>query len=137
MASTQIYHDVKASDLASMLEKAILVKRRYNRNVMATTTARAVYSHITKDPKVCGGRACIDVTRIRVMDIVALLEEGYAPEKMLNVFAVPLTLAQVYAALAYYYDHKEEIEASFAEQDHADNDHERKRAEYLKTQTQR
>ena len=103
---------------------------------MATATTKTVYSHITKDPKVCGGRACIDGTRVRVMDVVALLEEGYAPERMLNVFAVPLTLAQVYAALAYYYDHKEEIEASFAEQDQAENDHERKRAEYLKTQTQ-
>jgi uncharacterized protein (DUF433 family) len=104
---------------------------------MATATTKTVYSHITKDPKVCGGRACIDRTRVRVMDIVALLEEGNAPEKMLNVFAVPLTLAQVHAALAYYYDHKEEIEASFAEQDQAENDFERKRAEYLKTQTQR
>ena len=103
---------------------------------MATATTKTVYSHITKDPRVCGGRACIDGTRVRVMDVVALLEEGYAPERMLNVFAVPLTLAQVYAALAYYYDHKEEIEASFAEQDQAENDHERKRAEYLKTQTQ-
>jgi uncharacterized protein (DUF433 family) len=102
---------------------------------MATTTARTVYSHITKDPEVCGGRACVDGTRIRVMDIVALLEEGYAPEKMLNVFAVPLTLAQVHAALAYYYDHKEEIETSFAEQDQAEKNHEQKRAEYLKNHT--
>jgi uncharacterized protein (DUF433 family) len=99
------------------------------------TTARTVYSHITKDPEVCGGRACIDGTRIRVMDIVALLEEGYSPEKMLNVFAVPLTLAQVHAALAYFYDHKEEIEASFADQDQAEKDHKRKRAEYLKNHT--
>jgi uncharacterized protein (DUF433 family) len=100
-------------------------------------TARTVYSHIAKDPEVCGGRACIDGTRIRVMDIVALLEEGYAPEKMLNVFAVSLTLAQVHAALAYYYDHKEEIEAFFAEQDQAEKDHERKRARYLKNNTKR
>ena len=104
---------------------------------MVTATAKTVYSHITKDPRVCGGRACIDGTRIRVMDIVALLAEGYAPENGLNVFAVPLTLAQVYAALAYYYDHKEEIETSFAEQDQAEKDHERKRLDYLKNLAKR
>ncbi len=73
---------------------------------MATTTPSTVYAHITKDPEVCGGKACIDGTRIRVMDIVALEREGYVPEKMLNVFAVQLTLGQVHAALAYYYDHR-------------------------------
>ena len=104
---------------------------------MTSETVKAVYSHITKDPKVCGGRASIDGSRIRVMDIVALLEEGYAPEKMLNVFATSLTLAQVYAALAYYYDHKEEVEVSFAEQDQAEEAHEQRRAEYLKNHAQR
>ena len=49
---------------------------------MATTTPSTVYAHITKDSEVCGGKACIDGTRIRVMDIVALEREGYVPEKM-------------------------------------------------------
>ena len=80
---------------------------------MATTAQ--VYAHISKDPEVCGGKACIDGTRIRVMDIVGLHQHGYTPEKMLNVYSIPLTLAQVYAALTYYYDHPEEIEASFQE----------------------
>jgi uncharacterized protein (DUF433 family) len=97
---------------------------------MATTT-RTVYAHITKDPEICGGKACIDGTRIRVMDIVALEREGYAPEKMLNVFAVPLTLGQVHAALSYYYDHKDEIEASFIEAHETAIESERKRAEFL------
>lgn len=99
---------------------------------MATTAGRIVYSHITKDPGVCGGKACIDGTRITVKDIVCLHEAGHSPEKMLNAFATPLTLAQVHAALAYYYDHTKEIEASFAEEDKAEEEHERKRAEYLK-----
>ncbi len=82
-------------------------------SVMATSAQ--VYAHICKDPEVCGGKACIDGTRIRVMDIVGLHQHGYRPEQMLNVYSVPLTLAQVYAALTYYYDHPEEIEASFRE----------------------
>ena len=80
---------------------------------MATTAQ--VYAHISKDPEVCGGKACIDGTRIRVMDIVGLHQHGYTPEQMLSVYSVPLTLAQVYAALTYYYDHPGEIEDSFTE----------------------
>ena len=38
---------------------------------MATTTGKLVYSHITADPKVCGGKVCIEGTRITVKDIVA------------------------------------------------------------------
>jgi len=100
---------------------------------MATTANKQVYAHITKDPEVCGGKACIDGTRISVADIVCLLDEGYSPERMLNVFATaaPLTLSQVHAALTYYYDHKEEIEASFAEDERIVAEHDRKRAEFL------
>ncbi|HEX9726621.1 MAG TPA: DUF433 domain-containing protein [Vicinamibacteria bacterium] len=102
---------------------------------MATTTT--VYAHVTKDPEVCGGKACIDGTRIRVMDIVALEREGYPPEKMLDVFAVPLTLGQVHAALAYYYDHKDEIDASFTEAHEGAKESERKRGEFLKRHASR
>jgi len=104
---------------------------------MATTTPSTVYAHITNDSEVCGGKACIDGTRIRVMDIVALEREGFVPEKMLNVFAVALSLGQVYGALAYYYDHKDEIEASFEAQEQGEKESERKRAEFLKHHSKR
>jgi uncharacterized protein (DUF433 family) len=90
-----------------------------------------IYSHITKDPRICGGKACIDGTRIRVMDIVCLEREGYKPENMLDVFASRLTLAQVHAALAYYYDNRDEIEASFKEEEGIEDEIDRDRAEYL------
>src|SRR3990172_5192139 len=100
-------------------------------SVMATTASKQVYAYISKDREVCGGKACIEGTRIRVMDIVCLLEEGYSPERMLDAFATPLTLSQVHAALTYYYDHKDEIEASFAQDERVVAEHDRKRAEYL------
>jgi len=103
---------------------------------MATTSESTTYAHITKEPKVCGGNACIDGTRIRVMDVVCLLKEGHAPEQMLGVFSVSLTLGQVHAALAYYYDHREEIEAAFAVEDEIDAETERRRAEHLKRPAQ-
>ena len=83
--------------------------------VMATARAAATYPHISKDARICGGKACIEGTRIRVLDIVGLHRQGYKPEDMLPMYASPLTLAQVHAALAYYYDHPGEIEASIRE----------------------
>jgi uncharacterized protein (DUF433 family) len=68
------------------------------RLVMATAS-KTVYSHITKDPEVCGGKACIDGTRIRVIDIVSLKRQRYSPEKMLEAYP-SLNLAQVYSRAA-------------------------------------
>jgi uncharacterized protein (DUF433 family) len=83
--------------------------------VMATAAKTAPSSHITKTPEVCGGQPVIDDTRVRVVNIVALLKEGKTPEQMLLAYP-SLDLAQVYAALSYYYDHSEEIEATLKEE---------------------
>ena len=75
------------------------------------TAAKTVYSHITKAPNVCGGSACIDDTRIRVIDVVQAKSEGHSPEQIRDLFAVKLTLAQVYSALAYA-DERASVHAS-------------------------
>lgn len=99
---------------------------------MATAPATA-YPHISKTPGVCGGKACIGGTRIRVMDIVVLHRQGMPPEQMLDHYSSrPLTLAEVHSALAYYYDHKDEIEACFEEDDKSEAEHEARKAEYLR-----
>lgn len=95
------------------------------------TAAKSVYSHITKDPGVCGGKACIDGTRIRVMDIVSLKRQGYGGEGMLEAYP-ELKPAQVYAALSYCYEHPEEIEAAFEEDRAWEAEHHRARQEYVK-----
>ncbi|HZL37902.1 MAG TPA: DUF433 domain-containing protein [Tepidisphaeraceae bacterium] len=69
--------------------------------------------HITSTPGVCGGKACIAGHRIRVMDIVVWHEmRGYCPDEIVDMFP-GITLGNVHAALAYYFDHREEIEADF------------------------
>jgi uncharacterized protein (DUF433 family) len=98
------------------------------------TAEKTVYSHITKDPDVCGGKACIDGTRIRVVDIVSLKRQGYDPEHMREAYP-SLNLAQIHAALSYYYEHPEEIEASFAEDRGWEAEHERAKAEHLGSKT--
>lgn len=100
---------------------------------MATAAKTASYPHITATPGVRGGRPCIDGTRISVMDIVVLEQMGLRPEEMLTYYSSrPLTLAEVHAALTYYYDHKAEVDACFEEDRKWDAGHEQRRAEYLR-----
>lgn len=71
-------------------------------------------AHITKTSGVCGGRACIKGHRIRVMDIVVWHEmRNYSAEEIVEMFP-GITLADVYAALTYYFDNREEIDSDFA-----------------------
>jgi uncharacterized protein (DUF433 family) len=69
--------------------------------------------HITKTPNLCGGRACIAGHRIRVADIVVWHEKrGYAPDEIVDMFP-DINLADVYAALTYYFDNRQEIDDDF------------------------
>src|SRR5260221_9579686 len=67
--------------------------------------------HIESSPGVCGGKPRIAGHRITVQNIVIWHErmgmsaDGIADEH-------ELTLSQVYAALAYYYDNRSEIDES-------------------------
>lgn len=82
---------------------------------MSGTAVGVSKEHVTKTPGVCGGKACIAGHRIRVMDIVVWHEKwGRSPDEIVTDFP-GISLADVYAALAYYHDHKDEIEANFAE----------------------
>jgi uncharacterized protein (DUF433 family) len=65
--------------------------------------------HVEKTPGVCGGRACIAGHRIRVQDIVVLHEMRRMSPKEIVVEYPTITLADVHAALAYYYDNQQEI----------------------------
>jgi len=70
--------------------------------------------HIVKTPGVMGGKPRIDGHRIRVSDIVVWHEKrGWSPDEIVDQFP-GLTLADVYAALTYYFDHRAEIEDEFA-----------------------
>ncbi len=60
-------------------------------------------------------RAYIAGTRIRVQDIFSLSErEGKTPDEIAAAFP-HLTLAQIHAALAYYFDHQDEIKREIRE----------------------
>ena len=66
--------------------------------------------HIEIDPAKCGGKPCIAGTRIRVWDVHVWHNlRGQSPDQIVTDFP-QLSLAAVYAALAYYHDHREEIQ---------------------------
>ena len=74
------------------------------------------YPHISTHPQVMSGRPCIAGTRVRVMDIVAARQAGVADDELLEYFSSrTLTRSELHAALAYYYDHQDEIDAALAE----------------------
>ena len=68
----------------------------------------ALDGHIEVDE---AGVARVAGTRLKVIHLVMdKMANGSTPEQMRQQFP-PLTLAQVYAALTYYYDHKTELDA--------------------------
>jgi len=65
-------------------------------------------SHVAIDSQ---GRAWIDDTNIKVVEVVRdHLAYGWSPEEV-HWQHPQLTLAQIYAALAYYHDHREEMDS--------------------------
>jgi len=78
------------------------------------------HPYITKREGVCDGRACIEGTRITVQCIVEWhLKQLYTLEEILQMYP-DLRPEQVYDALSYYYDHKEEIDQEIQEQKKAE-----------------
>ena len=65
--------------------------------------------HIEITPGVCGGKPRIAGHRITVQNIVIWHERmGMSPDEIAATYTT-ITLADVYAALAYYHDHEAEI----------------------------
>lgn len=62
------------------------------------------------------GRPCIADTRVWIMDIIAARQVGVPDDELLGYFSSrALTRSELRAALAYYYDHQDEIDAALAE----------------------
>jgi uncharacterized protein (DUF433 family) len=77
-----------------------------------------------------GGQPVIVGTRLDVATLAAYHNMGYSVEKLLKIYA-HIAPAQMYDAISFYYDHKDEIEASFEEDRKSEAEHEARKAEYL------
>lgn len=82
--------------------------------------------YIVTDPDIYGGRPIVAGHRIAVIDMAVWTQQGMTPEQIAAEY--PLTLAEIHAALAYYYDHKSELDAQLTTDEarlaeYAANDH--------------
>ena len=74
-------------------------------------------AHIETVPSKCGGKPVIAGTRIRVWDIYVHHERlGRSPDEIVRAYP-HITLADVHAALAYYWDYKDEIDQQMKDAD--------------------
>ncbi len=72
---------------------------------------RVSTEHIEITPGICAGKPRITGHRIKVQHVAVWHERmGMTPQQIVAEYPT-LTLAEVHAALAYYYDHREQIEA--------------------------
>jgi uncharacterized protein (DUF433 family) len=74
------------------------------------------YRYITRKPGVRAGHAIVESTRIGVHDVIGLLQNGETVDTITVTCFPSLTKAQVYECLAYYEDHRDEINLLVAEQ---------------------
>ena len=73
------------------------------------------YRYIVRKAGVRSGNAVIEGTRIGVHDVVALIRTGASVDEV--VAALPaLSRAQVFESLAYYEDHRDELDPLVAAQ---------------------
>jgi uncharacterized protein (DUF433 family) len=74
-----------------------------------TAVAPSLAELIVATPGVCGGKPRIAGTRIKVKHVYVWVEElGMTPAQVVAEYP-HLTRAQVHAALAYYWSHRDEI----------------------------
>ena len=92
--------------------------------------AKVTYAHIVKEPGYCGGKAAIDNTRVRIANLVYLHKQGRLPQQILETYP-DLSLAQVHAALTYYYDHPDEIEETLKAEERWEERYERRKNKTL------
>jgi uncharacterized protein (DUF433 family) len=77
-------------------------------------TIRTEHPHIVRIEGVHGGRPTIRGTGISVQTIVEQTRLGRSPQQVVEDYEI-VTMAQIYDALSYYYEHPQEIEQYITE----------------------
>ena len=82
---------------------------------MVNVAHKSDHPHIVSHPDYCGGSPVIAGTKFPVRSVVNyVLRQGMTPEELVKEFT-HLTLAQVYDALSYYYDHQACVDQELAD----------------------
>jgi uncharacterized protein (DUF433 family) len=100
----EFHHDTTPQDLVHW--KTWTHKQQLSKPNCSPTSRE----HIEVIPGLCGGKPRIAGTRIRVQDVYVWHElQGQSADEIVYNFP-HLTLADVHAALSYYFDHRDEIQ---------------------------
>ena len=78
--------------------------------IESMATVIEIGSLISRRPDIRGGRPCIAGTGVSVRRIAQWHNMGQIPQEIVETFGGHLSLAQVHAALAYYYANQAEID---------------------------
>ena len=89
----------------------------YRQGMRISTEKGSFSDYLERAPDVCRGRLRVRGTRIKVSELAwRHVYATQSPDEIVE--ALPqLTLAQIYAALAYYFDHRDEIDAEIRAED--------------------
>lgn len=74
------------------------------------------YRYIIRTPGVRAGNPAVEGTRVGVHDVIGLLQNGETVDSLRQNCFPQLTRAQIYECLAYYEDHRGEIDLLVARQ---------------------
>ncbi|MBL8214475.1 MAG: DUF433 domain-containing protein [Bryobacterales bacterium] len=74
------------------------------------------YRYIVRTVGVRSGNAAVEGRRIRVHDVIGLLQNGETVDSLRQNCFPQLTRAQIFECLAYYEDHRGEIDLLVARQ---------------------
>jgi uncharacterized protein (DUF433 family) len=82
-----------------------------------TEAVKTEHPHIVRLADVCGGEPVVDGLRVTVRHVATLHRRG---ETILEIAeALGITEAQVFHALSYFFDHRDEILALIAQEEQA------------------
>ncbi len=82
-----------------------------------SNAVRTEHPHIVRHEGVCGGEPVIDGLRVSVRQVATLQLRGETIPEVAE--ALGLTDAQVFHALSFYFDHRDEIDALMAQEEQA------------------
>ncbi len=81
---------------------------------MGVAVKQVNYPHIVSKPEIAQGAPAIEGTRITVRCIAGYYQMGMSVDEIITTLR-HLTPAQVHSALAYYFDHQDEINIDLKE----------------------
>jgi uncharacterized protein (DUF433 family) len=97
---------------------------------MSSVAPKLKHPYVTQKKGVCGGKPTIAGTRIPIWGIAGWSRKGYSAEKIQQEIYPSLGLAEIYDALSYYHDHKEEIDRQVEENSLAPREARRRQSQW-------